>query len=137
MLSDTLKEFDRIYDKLWHEIRDERNKKTFVEQNGSPENILLLEGLIKRRVFQLSAFEILLRLAPENALSILTRWYLSLDLSNHVKDQAADLEVMFSDIKEILGEEQLKEILKNPEILSENRSNQRVIDAIKFAMDDN
>lgn len=136
MLIDTLKEFDRIYNQLWLEIRDEDARAEFIKQDASPEYIFLLENLIKIRIFQLNAFEILLRVAPENALSILKTWYLSPDLSNHVKDQAADLEIMFSDIKEILGEDKLKEVLSCPEFLSKNRSNQRVIDAIDFAMDD-
>ncbi|ECU4933357.1 hypothetical protein F2F82_21480, partial [Salmonella enterica] len=61
--------------------------------------------------------------------------YLSLDLSNNAKDHVSDLEVMFSDIKEILGKDKLEEILNSTDFLPENKNNQRVIDAIDFAMD--
>lgn len=42
---------------------------------------------------------------------------------------------MFSDIKEILGKDKLEEILNSTDFLPENKNNQRVIDAIDFAMD--
>ncbi|EAV4287137.1 TPA: hypothetical protein P2446_004049, partial [Salmonella enterica subsp. enterica serovar Typhimurium] len=78
---------------------------------------------------------ILLHVAPDNALNLLKKRYLSLDLSNNAKDHVSDLEIMFSDIKEILGEDKLKEILNCTDFSPENKNNQRVIDAIDFAMD--
>ncbi|HFX4354936.1 hypothetical protein P9363_19425, partial [Escherichia coli] len=58
---------------------------------------------------------------------------LSLDLSNNAKDHVADLEVMLSDIKEILGKDKLEDILSWSGFLLANKKNQRVIDAIDFA----
>ncbi|MFB1842758.1 hypothetical protein, partial [Salmonella enterica] len=66
---------------------------------------------------------------------LLKKRYLSLDLSNNAKDHVSDLEIMFSDIKEILGKDKLEEILNSTDFLPENKNNQRVIDAIDFAMD--
>ncbi|MCQ6627846.1 hypothetical protein NO374_00630 [Escherichia coli] len=77
----------------------------------SPEDISILEFLVTNKIFQLKAFEILLHVAPDNALNLLKRRYLSLDLSNNAKDHVADLEVMLSDIKEILGKDKLEDIL--------------------------
>ncbi|HDW1174400.1 TPA: hypothetical protein RK171_005029, partial [Escherichia coli] len=49
------------------------------------------------------------------------------------KDHVADLEVMLSDIKEILGKDKLEDILSWSGFLLANKKNQRVIDAIDFA----
>ncbi|EOY5689349.1 hypothetical protein ACSQ9Z_06535 [Salmonella enterica] len=135
MLSDTLKEFDKIYSQLWIDIRNAEKKQEFIKQCISPENISILEKLVKSKIFQLNAFEILLHVAPYNALNLLKKRYLSLDLSNNAKDHVSDLEIMFSDIKEILGKDKLEEILNSTDFLPENKNNQRVIDAIDFAMD--
>ncbi|ENW9548684.1 hypothetical protein ACY4DU_004182 [Salmonella enterica] len=135
MLSDTLKDFDKIYSQLWVDIRSPEKKEEFIKQCISPEYISILEKLVKNKIFQLNAFEILLHVAPDNALNLLKKRYLSLDLSNNAKDHVSDLEIMFSDIKEILGEDKLKEILNCTDFSPENKNNQRVIDAIDFAMD--
>ncbi|ATM79381.1 hypothetical protein CRN79_26100 [Serratia fonticola] len=78
----------------------------------------------------------MLHLEPNQALDTLKSWYLSLDLSHHIKDQESDLEIMLSDIKDILGEEKLREVLSCSEFLPENKKNQRVKDAIAFALDE-
>ncbi|CAI0708807.1 TPA: hypothetical protein ACSTJE_001146 [Serratia fonticola] len=136
MLSETLHEFERVYNKLWAEIRDESERDNLISQGFDSEISVILIDLIKRRIFQLNAFEIMLHLEPNQALDTLKSWYLSLDLSHHVKDQVSDLEVMLSDIKDILGEEKLREALSCSEFLPENRNNQRVKDAIAFALDE-
>ncbi|MFV8844394.1 hypothetical protein [Serratia fonticola] len=136
MLSETLHEFERVYNKLWAEIRDESERDNLISQGFDSEISVILIDLIKRRIFQLNAFEIMLHLEPNQALDTLKSWYLSLDLSHHVKDQVSDLEVMLSDIKDILDEEKLREALSCSEFLPENRNNQRVKDAIAFALDE-
>ena len=136
MLSETLHEFDRIYNKLWAEIRDESERGHLISQGFDSEVSVILTDLIKRRIFQLNAFEIMLHLEPNQALDTLKSWYLSLDLSHHIKDQVSDLEIMLSDIKDILGEEKLREVLSCSEFLPENKKNQRVKDAIAFALDE-
>lgn len=136
MLSETLHEFERVYNKLWAEIRDDSERGNLISQGFDPEISIILINLIKMRVFQLNAFEIMLHLEPNQALDTLKSWYLSLDLSHHVKDQVSDLEIMLSDIKDILGEEKLREVLNCSEFLPENKVNQRVKDAIAFALDE-
>ena len=133
MLGDTLKQFSDIYNQLWHDIRSYNGKQNDFNQFLSPEDISILEFLVTNKIFQLKAFEILLHLAPDNALNLLKRRYLSLDLSNNAKDHVADLEVMLSDIKEILGKDKLEDILSWSGFLLANKKNQRVIDAIDFA----
>ena len=135
MLSDTLKEFSKLYKKLWCDIRNVDKKQDVINQCFSSEDIAILECLVNDKIFQLNAFEILLRVAPDNALNLLKRRYLSLDLSNNAKDHVADLEIMLSDIKEILGNDKLEEVLNCSEFLLDNKKNQRVIDAIDFARD--
>ena len=135
MLTNTLKEFIKAYDQLWHDIRDEHEKHCFIKKYDSSEYILILESLVNKKIFQLNAFEILLHIAPEKALDLLKRRYLSLDLLNNAKDHVADLDIMFSDIKDILGEDKLDEILNCPEFLPTNKKNPRVIDAINFSKD--
>ncbi|MCX2890616.1 MULTISPECIES: hypothetical protein [unclassified Pseudomonas] len=129
MLSDTLKQFDEVYDKLWREIREEDGS----DSCFSPEDISVLERLIYAKIFHLKAFEILLKCAPSNALDILKMRYLSLDLANNSKDHVADLEVMLSDVNEILGRDALEELLSCSEFLLDNMKNQRVVDAIEFS----
>ncbi len=133
MLGDTLKQFSDIYNQLWHDIRNYNGKQNDFNQFLSPEDISILEFLVTNKIFQLKAFEILLHVAPDNALNLLKRRYLSLDLSNNAKDHVADLEVMLSDIKEILGKDKLEDILSWSGFLLANKKNQRVIDAIDFA----
>ncbi|MDH4548313.1 hypothetical protein E8E68_00045 [Pseudomonas sp. BN607] len=93
----------------------------------------VLERLIYAKIFHLKAFEILLKCAPSNALDILKMRYLSLDLANNSKDHVADLEVMLSDVNEILGRDALEELLSCSEFLLDNMKNQRVVDAIEFS----
>ena len=133
MLGDTLKQFSDIYNQLRHDIRSYNGKQNDFNQFLSPEDISILEFLVTNKIFQLKAFEILLHVAPDNALNLLKRRYLSLDLSNNAKDHVADLEVMLSDIKEILGKDKLEDILSWSGFLLANKKNQRVIDAIDFA----
>lgn len=136
MLIDTLQEFERVYKKLWIEIRSEDEKNKFIHQNDVLKSSFLLENLIKDRIFQLAAFELLLKINKNRALVLLKEWYLSMDLSNHIKDQVSDLDIMLSDIKDILGEEQLHNILECPEFLPKNKKNKRVKEAISFALED-
>ncbi|WXP72984.1 hypothetical protein WHU42_19410 [Escherichia coli] len=133
MLGDTLKQFSDIYNQLWHDIRSYNGKQNDFNQFLSPEDISILEFLVTNKIFQLKAFEILLHVAPDNALNLLKRRYLSLDFSNNAKDHVANLEVMLSDIKEILGKDKLEDILSWSGFLLANKKNQRVIDAIDFA----
>ncbi|EAW1841002.1 hypothetical protein AC379_23860, partial [Salmonella enterica subsp. enterica] len=75
MLSDTLKDFDKIYSQLWVDIRSPEKKEEFIKQCISPEYISILEKLVKNKIFQLNAFEILLHVAPDNALNLLKKRY--------------------------------------------------------------
>ena len=83
------------------------------------------------------AFELLLKINKEKALYILKSRYLSINLSRAIRDPVDDLDVMFSDIKEILGEKELDKLLKSKKFLRKNMKN-RIIkrqlrEAIRFA----
>nr|CAC9163787.1 Uncharacterised protein [Escherichia coli] len=71
MLGDTLKQFSDIYNQLWHDIRSYNGKQNDFNQFLSPEDISILEFLVTNKIFQLKAFEILLHVAPDNALNLL------------------------------------------------------------------
>ncbi|WP_025920422.1 hypothetical protein [Pectobacterium parmentieri] len=135
MLIDSLREFERAYNNLWKDIRDQNEKDLFILNNITDEYISILENLIKIRVFQLNAFEIMLHVSPDRALGTLKDWYLSLDLSNHIKDPVSDLDIMLSDIKDVIGKNKLEELLNDPDFLSVNKKNPRVKEAFDFAMD--
>lgn len=133
MLSDALKQFSKSYDQLWREIRIVDGSQGIENLYLSHEDISILERLVCAKVFHLKAFEILVRCAPTNALNLLAGRYLSVDLSNSSKDHVADLEIMLSDISEILGRDKLEEVLSSSKFLSDNKKNPRVMDAIEFA----
>lgn len=97
MLSDSFTQFRNIHNKLWYDIRSYNVKQNGFNQGLSPEKISILEFLVKSKIFHLKAFEILLHVAPDNAIDLLKTRYLSLDLSNNAKDHVADLEIMLSD----------------------------------------
>lgn len=136
MLINTLKDFEVIYHKLWEEISDVKEKEKLINQGDVDLSCYFLEMLIRNKIFQLSAFEIMLKINPDKAIDILKSWYLSMDLSNHIKDQVSDLEVMLSDVKDILGSEKLYDILNSNDFLLKNKKNKRVSDAILFALDE-
>ncbi len=93
-----------------------------------------LEDLLKLKVYHLKAFEILLNSAPERAISYLKNHYLSADLIDSCNDHVADLAFMLSDIKEILGENKLNEVINCPEFTECNKEFYRVKHAIEFAI---
>ncbi|WP_367441398.1 hypothetical protein [Snodgrassella alvi] len=141
MLIESLQEFHNAYKKLWKEISDENEKINLINQTNvskadASKVCCLLQELIIARIHQLPAFELMLHINKDEALYILKDWYLSMDLSEHVKDQVEDLEIMLSDVKDILGEEELKKILNCSEFLPKNKKNKRVKEAIRFALED-
>ncbi|WP_235428011.1 MULTISPECIES: hypothetical protein [Xenorhabdus] len=95
-----------------------------------------LEKLVTLRVYQLKAFVILLNNFPEDAISLFKRRYLSVDLENSPRDQVADLDIMFSDIREVLGNNKFNEILNCPEFTEKNKDYYRVKEAIEFALEE-
>ena len=86
------------------------------------------------------AFELLLKINKEEALYIVKSWYLSRNISRAITDPVEDLDIMFTDIKEILGEEELDKLLKNKKFLKKNMKNKiikrRLREAIRFAKEE-
>ena len=86
------------------------------------------------------AFELLLKINKEEALDIIKFWYLSRNISRAITDPVEDLDIMFTDIKEILGEEELDKLLKNKKFLKKNMKNKiikrRLREAIRFAKEE-
>lgn len=136
MLVDTLERFESLYKKLWIELTDKYGKNNFIDEVEVSKATFLLENLIKCRIFQLPAFELLLKINPDRALALLEDRYLSMDLSDHINDQVSDLEIMLTNIKKILGKEQLINILNSDAFLAKNKKNRRVKEAIRFAKED-
>ena len=136
MLSESLRRFDAAYEQLWRDLREFGNDSVNGMKSLCRADILLLERLVESRNFQLMAFEILLRAAPDRAIALLKHRYLEVDLANSAQDVVADLEIMLSDVREILGDERLHAMLEFPGFLEENRVNPRVVGAIAFAKDE-
>lgn len=136
MLIDTLQEFDDLYNKLWQQITDENEVKNFINHADVTKATYLLKELVKINILRLAAFKLFLQINKNEALLFLKDWYLSRDLSNYGESQILDIGLMLSDIKDILGEKELNNILNCKEFLSKNKKNKWVKEAIMFAKQD-
>jgi hypothetical protein len=137
MLINALQKYKDAEVKLWKEIVNDKERQYFIEHTDVSIATSLLENLIKLRILnvELCAYELMLRINKNKALTLIKELYLSQDLANHAKDQVADLKSMFADIKNILGKEELEKILNSKEFLRKNKKNKRVQEAIKFALE--
>ncbi|WP_239366516.1 hypothetical protein [Snodgrassella communis] len=136
MLIDTLLEHERAYNNLLKEISDEKARQDFIDHADVATAMPLLESLIKAKVMQLPAFELMLKINKDAAIEFLKVWYLSLDLSDHVKDPVSGLNIILCHVKDILGENELNKLLNCEEFLPKNKKNKRVKEAIRFALED-
>ncbi|WP_370388485.1 hypothetical protein ABVQ18_16480 [Snodgrassella alvi] len=136
MLIDTLQEFDDLYNKLWQQITDENEVKNFINHADVTKATYLLKELVKINILRLAAFKLFLQINKNEALLFLKDWYLSRDLSNYGESEILDIGLMLSDIKDILGEKELNNILNCKEFLSKNKKNKWVKEAIMFAKQD-
>lgn len=135
-ISECLKNFWDAWDKLRKVLEDDVQIEQFISESVSEKDCKYLNDLVITRNLGAQAFYILLKVKPELAIKTLFFWYLSYDISHCAKDLTADLGIMFDDIKEILGEDKLQEILKSPEFLAKNKRNPKVKEAIAFALDE-
>lgn len=136
MLIDTLQEFNDLYNKLWQQITDENEVKNFINHADVTKATYLLKELVKINILGLASFKLFLQINKNEALLFLKDWYLSRDLSNYGESQILDIGLMLSDIKDILGEKELNNILNCKEFLSKNKKNKWVKEAIMFAKQD-
>lgn len=136
MLIDTLLEHKRAYNNLLKEISDEKAKQDFIDHADVATATPLLESLIKAKVMQLPAFELMLKINKDEAIEFLKEWYLSLDLSDHAKDPVSGLNIILCHVKDILGENEFNKLLNCEEFLPKNKKNKRVKEAIRFALED-
>ncbi|WP_240651643.1 hypothetical protein [Serratia microhaemolytica] len=130
MLENALDDFFCSYASLREALRKFDEKETL-----EGDSVKKLSNLVFLNICTLAAFRILLEVRPSEALNVIKERFLSVDLSAHIKNQVEYLDVMFSDIKEVLGEEKLIEVLNCPEFLEENKNNERVKEAIASALD--
>ncbi|WP_239366513.1 hypothetical protein [Snodgrassella communis] len=137
MLINSLQEYKDAEEKLWKEIVNDKEEQYFIEHTDVSIATSFLENLIKLRILgiELPAYELMLKINKDKALTLIKDLYLSQDLANHTKDQVADLKSMFADIKNILGKEELEKVLNSKEFLRKNKKNKRVQEAIKFALE--
>jgi len=131
MIVEDLKDFLNSFAKMKSTLKSFN----YEQESVSTEVVAMLKTLVVHRIEHMAAFELLLVFAPDEALSVMKERYISRDLSNHINDQVADLEIMFDDIYCILGKEKFEELLNCPEFLAENKNNVRVKEAIEFAYD--
>ena len=96
---------------------------------------MLLEELLRyNKQSSLLQFELLLRLNKDAALAFIKDYYLEQDLANHIDNKVHNLKKMFTEIKNILGKEELIKVLKCKEFRPANKRNKKVKEAIKFAL---
>ncbi|OTQ57401.1 hypothetical protein [Gilliamella sp. A7] len=140
MIIDAIQEYIIAYDNLSKAITNDQEKQYFVEHADVSKATDLLENLISSKTMLQSAFELLLKINKEEALYIVKSWYLFRNISRAITDPVEDLDIMFTDIKEILGEEELDKLLKNKKFLKKNMKNKiikrRLREAIRFAKEE-
>ncbi|NUF77510.1 hypothetical protein GY065_00895 [Snodgrassella sp. ESL0323] len=117
MIIDAIQEYITAYHNLSKAITNDQEKQYFVEHADVSKATNLLENLISSKTMLQPAFELLLKINKEEALDIIKSWYLSRNISRAITDPVEDLDIMFTDIKEILGEEELDKLLKNKKFL--------------------
>ena len=117
MIIDAIQEYITAYHNLSKAITNDQEKQYFVKHADVSKATDLLEDLISSKTMLQPAFELLLKINKEEALYIIKSWYLSRNISRAITDPVEDLDIMFTDIKEILGEEELDKLLKNKKFL--------------------
>ncbi|WP_100116204.1 hypothetical protein [Snodgrassella alvi] len=140
MIIDAIQEYITAYHNLSKAITNDQEKQYFVKHADVSKATDLLEDLISSKTMLQPAFELLLKINKEEALYIIKSWYLSRNISRAITDPVEDLDIMFTDIKEILGEEELDKLLKNKKFLKKNMKNKiikrRLREAIRFAKEE-
>lgn len=134
MSVDTLQTYEEAELKVRKQLIDAEEQRNFIESTDVTLATNLLENLIKLRIQELNVFELMLKINATQAIKLIIDLYLSQDLSHHPNDPAEDLKTMFCQIKNVLGEDELKKILDSNNILLKNRNNLRVKKAIISAL---
>ena len=138
MLIEILQKYFEAKEKLRLELRNHHEQKYFLDNISISEGTLLLEELLRyNKQWSILQFELLLRLNKDAALAFIKDYYLEQDLANHIDNKVHNLKTMFTEIKNILGEEELIKVLKCKEFRPVNKRNKKVKEAIKFALNKN
>ena len=138
MLIEILQKYFEAKEKLRLELRNHHEQKYFLDNISISEGTLLLEELLRyNKQWSILQFELLLRLNKDAALAFIKDYYLEQDLANHIDNKVHNLKMMFTEIKNILGEEELIKVLKCKEFRPVNKRNKKVKEAIKFALNKN
>ncbi|NUF77509.1 hypothetical protein GY065_00890 [Snodgrassella sp. ESL0323] len=135
MLIEILQKYCEAKEKLRLELRNHNEQKYFLDNISISEGTLLLEELLRyNKQWSILQFELLLRLNKDAALAFIKDYYLEQDLANHIDNKVHNLKMMFTEIKNILGEEELIKVLKCKEFRPVNKRNKKVKEAIKFVL---
>ena len=135
MLIEILQKYFEAKEKLRLELRNHNEQKYFLDNISISEGTLLLEELLRyNKQWSILQFELLLRLNKDAALAFIKDYYLEQDLANHIDNKVHNLKMMFTEIKNILGEEELIKVLKCKEFRPVNKRNKKVKEAIKFVL---
>ncbi|OTQ70929.1 MULTISPECIES: hypothetical protein [unclassified Gilliamella] len=135
MLIEILQKYFEAKEKLRLELRNHQEQKYFLDNISISEGTLLLEELLRyNKQWSILQFELLLRLNKDAALAFIKDYYLEQDLANHIDNKVHNLKTMFTEIKNILGKEELIKVLKCKEFRPANKRNKKVKEAIKFAL---
>ena len=130
-IDDALQKLKDSYDLVWELFRRRDSEERPLDITETSRANLIF--FFKNKIFHLTIFELLLKYFPSDAIDLIKRYYLSVNLANSPHDHVADLDIMFDDIKLILGDSAFEELLNCPEFLPKNKKNKRVKEAIDFA----
>ncbi|MBI0069025.1 MULTISPECIES: hypothetical protein, partial [unclassified Snodgrassella] len=126
MLIEILQKYFEAKEKLRLELRNHNEQKYFLDNISISEGTLLLEELLRyNKQWSILQFELLLRLNKDAALAFIKDYYLEQDLANHIDNKVHNLKMMFTEIKNILGEEELIKVLKCKEFRPVNKRNKK------------
>ena len=137
MLIEALQKYCDAEKRLWEELNNDKDKQYFIDNANVSEATLLIEDLFRYiRIVTPATFELLLKIDKDAALTFIKKYYLWQDLANYSDNRVYDLKMMFTNIKNILGENELNKILKSKKFLPVNKRNKKVKEAIKFALNE-
>lgn len=106
-------------------------------QELNDDDIPHLKRLFKLKLHHFLIFDLLIRTRKEVAIELLIDYYLSssIDLNRNVKDHVNDLELFFDSIVEVHNEGELINLFRHNLVNKEIFTNERVKEAIGFALD--
>ncbi len=137
MLIESLKNELESLHQIRHKIFEilSRGDELITEANTSQSGRTLVCEVLSDcfRVYPSQSFDLLLRIDQKTAIELLIEFYLKSERSS--VEYESDLHILLDDVKEILGEEFLRELVKNNVSVESRKNSVEIKNALKFALD--